>query len=118
MCDTAWPHGTEALIEKLHTAPETFFVAEALGTVVAFLQASVWHNWPAVAGMEHHDPDAGDSKLLNWLTVDAARRGRGLGGALLDAWLTQLPAEVGYVVLNPWPADDTTEVTAERLRRS
>lgn len=117
VCRSTWPGAADHLLEELEEAVQPFCVAELNGHVCAFLHASSWTNWRAIAGMEEHDPEAADARLLNWIAVAPQRRGTGIGSTLLTAWLQALPSTVHYVVLNPWPADDGGTEADKRLRQ-
>jgi GNAT superfamily N-acetyltransferase len=113
-----WPYSGVAVAKAVSTQPEHFFVAADAERILAFLEYQHWHNWPAIVGMESHDPDINDALLVNWIAVEAPRRGQGIGRQLLGAWLRQLPHGVDYVILNPAPAGEADDEAAElRLRR-
>jgi GNAT superfamily N-acetyltransferase len=116
--DDTWPVSTLSMSDEVRSKPGRFFVAEAHGGIVGFIEFSVWHNWPAIRSMQDRDPDAGDALLLDWLAVNRSRRGQGFGRRLLDAWLAQLPREILYVIANPILADSADDRAGElRLRR-
>lgn len=113
ICEQCWPGEHSHIVSDASDGSETW-VAEINAVTVGFLQARPWQNWALIAGMEAHAPEADDAKIVNWLAVAPAHRGKGVGTRLLGDWLRSSTAL--YVFLTPSATSDDPDAGG-RLRR-